>query len=69
MSECWALEKKESNKQKATLVVNKAESVGSSITLTDRSPLKVSNTDCEPFISQGLVSLVGEKITLNPFAY
>ena len=69
MSECWALEKKENNKQKATQVVNKAESVGSSITLTDRSPLKVSNTDYEPFISQGLVSLVGEKVTLNPFAY
>ena len=58
MSECWALEK---NKQKATLVVKKTESAGSSITLTDRSPLKVSNTDYEPFISQGLVSLVGEE--------
>ena len=61
MSECWALEKKEKNKQKATIVVKKAESAGSTITLTDRSPLRVSNTDYEPFISQGLVSLVGEE--------
>ena len=61
MSESWALEKKEENKQKAMLVVKKAEPAGSSITLTDRSPLRVSNTDYEPFISQGLVSLVGEE--------
>ena len=61
MSECWALEKKEKNKQKSTIVVKKAESAGSTITLTDRSPLRVSNTDYEPFISQGLVSLVGEE--------
>ena len=60
MSEFWALEKKE-NKQKATLVVKKAESAGSTITLTDRSPLRVSNPDYKPFISQGLVSLVGEE--------
>ena len=44
MSECWELEEKE-NKQKATLVVKKAESAGSIITLTDRSSLRVSNTD------------------------
>ena len=61
MSECWALEKKEKNKQKATLVVEKAKSAGSTITLTDRSPLRVSNTDYEAFIFQGLVSLVGEE--------
>ena len=60
MSECWALEKKE-NKQKVTLVVKKAESAGSTITLTNRSPLRVSNTDYKPFISQGLVLLVGEE--------
>ena len=39
MLECWVLENKEKNKQKATLVVKKAESPGSTITLTDRSPL------------------------------
>ena len=61
MSECWALEKKEKNKQKATLVVKKVESARSTITLTDRSPLRVSNTDYEPFISQGLLSLVSEE--------
>ena len=61
MSECWALEKKEKNKQKATIVVKKAESAGSTITLTDRSPLRVSNTDYEPFLSQGLLSLGGEE--------
>ena len=61
MSECWALKKKEKNKQKATLVVKKAESAESTITVTDRSPLIVNNTDYEPFISQGLVSLVGEE--------
>ena len=61
ISECWALERKEKNKQEATLVVKKAESAGSSITLTDRSLLRVNNTDYEPFISQGLVSLVGEE--------
>ena len=61
MSECWALEKKEKNKQKATLVVKKAESAESTITLTDRLPLRVSSTDYEPFISQGLASLVGEQ--------
>ena len=59
MSEYWALKKKE-NKQKDTLVVKKAESAGSTITLTDRSPLRASNTDYEPFICQGIVSLVGE---------
>ena len=61
MSECWVLEKNEKNKQKVTLVVKKAESVGSTITLTDRSPLRVSNTDYEPFIYEGLVSLVGKE--------
>ena len=30
-------------------------------TLTDWSPLRVTNTDHEPFISQGLVSLVDEE--------
>ena len=59
MSECWGLEKGEN--QKATLVVKKVESAGSTITLADRSPLRVSNTDYEPFISQGLVSLVGKE--------
>ena len=53
--------KKKENKQKATLVVRKAESAGSTITLTDKSLLRVSNTDYEPFISQGLVSLVGQE--------
>ena len=63
MSECWALEKKEKNKHKATLVVKKAESAKSATTPTDRSlaPLRVSSTDYEPFISQGIVSLVGEE--------
>ena len=56
-----ALEKQENSKQKATLVVKKAESAGSTITLTDRSPLRVSNTDYEPFLSQGLLSLGGEE--------
>ena len=62
MLECWALEKKE-NKHKAILVVKKAESAKSATTPTDRSlaPLRVSSTDYEPFISQGLVSLVGEE--------
>ena len=63
MLECWAFEKKEKNKYKATLVVRKAVSARSATTLTDRSPapLRVSSTDYEPFISQGLVSLVGEE--------
>ena len=61
MSECWALERKEKNKHKATLVVKKAEPARSATTETDRSPLRVSSTDYEPFISQGLVSLVGEE--------
>ena len=60
MSECWALEKQEKSKQKATLVVKKAESAGSTITLTDRLPLRVSNTDYEPFLSR-LLSLGGEE--------
>ena len=75
MSECWALEKKEKNKHKATLVVRKAESARNATTLTDRSPapLRVNSTDYEPFISQGLVSLVChwlvKKLRLNPFVY
>ena len=62
MSECWTFEKKEKNKHKTTLVVKKAWSAESaSYPLTDWSSLRVSNTDYEPFISQGLVSLVGEE--------
>ena len=61
MSECWSLEKKEKNKHKATLVVQKAESTRSGTTRTDRSPPRVSSTDYDSFISQGLVSLVGEE--------
>ena len=60
-SECWSLEKKEKNKHKATLVVQKAESTRSGTTRTDRSPPRVSSTDYDSFISQGLVSLVGEE--------
>ena len=52
MSECWALERK---------VVKKAEPARSATTVTNRSPLRVSSTDYEPFISQGLLSLVGEE--------
>ena len=48
MSECWALEKKEKNKHKATLVVQKAESTRSATTPT---PLRVSSADYDPFIS------------------
>ena len=61
MSECWSFEKKENNKHKATLVVQKAESTRSGTTQTDRSPPRVSSTDYDSFISQGLVSLVGEE--------
>ena len=61
MSECYVLEKQEKNKHKATLVVQKPESTRSATTPTDRSPLRVSSTDYDLFISQGLVSLVGEE--------
>ena len=61
MSECWALEKKEKNKNKTTLVIKKAEPTESDITARDKAPSKESTANYEPFISQGLVSLVGEE--------
>ena len=56
MSECWSLERKERNKAKADLIVRKANSAP---TVDNTSQSNVS--EYQPFVSQGLVSLVGEE--------
>jgi len=54
MSECWALERKEKN----NLIVQKTRAVQSGST---DGPSVESDKECKPFISDGLVSLVGEE--------
>ena len=60
MSECWALEKKEKLKSKATLVLKKTEQTEGDTTARNKSHSMESIANCEPFISHGLVSLVRE---------
>jgi len=60
MSECWSLER-EKNKAKADLIVRKAKSTP---TVGKTSQSNVS--EYQPFISQGLVSLVDEENKAKP---
>ena len=54
MSECWNLDRKERNKPKSDMLIQKAEVV---LPTDNSSQSKVPKY--QPFISQGLVSLVG----------
>jgi len=58
MSECWALERKEKNRSKADLVVQKTRAVQSGST---DGPSVEGNDEYKPFVSDGLVSLVGKE--------
>jgi len=60
MSECWTLESKEKNKSKADLVVQKTRAFQSG------SPSVESNDEYKPFVSDGLVSLVGKESEAKP---
>ena len=61
MSECWSLERKERNKTKSDLIVQKAELAPT----VNKSP-QSNVSEYQPFISQGLVSLVGEENKAKP---
>ena len=68
MSECWVLDKKEKNKSKPDLVVQKKRSIqseqndGPSV----ENNAEYSNDEYKPFISEGLVSLVGDESSAKP---
>jgi len=61
MSECWSLERKEKNRAKAYLIVCKAKSA----TTADKTS-QSNVSEHQLFISQGLVSLVGEENKVKP---